>query len=242
MAPGKRSPGRFLFDRIQLGKLSLAEEPTRILLIRHAHNDYIATRRLAGRTVGIHLNGQGRAEALAVADRLALVPFAAVYSSPLERALETASPIAERHGIPLCPLAGLIETDCGEWTGAFLEELSHTDLWRRIQSAPSCARLPGGESLAEVQARMVASVDEIRATHSGQRVVLVSHSDPIKSVLAFHMGLHLDMFQRLTIDPASISELEFGSAQTRLVRANDCGHLQALRNEGECSHVESGDS
>jgi len=224
------------------GKLSLAEELTRILLIRHANNDYIATRRLAGRTMGIHLNDQGRAEAWAVADRLASIPLVAVYSSPLERALETASPIAERHGLPVCPLAGLVETDCGEWTGAFLEELSQTELWRRIQSAPSCVRHPGGESMAEVQARMVASVDRVRAIHSGQRIALVSHSDPIKLVLAFHVGLQLDMFQRLIVDPASISELEFGSAQARLVRSNDCGHLQVLGNEKKCSYVESRES
>jgi probable phosphomutase (TIGR03848 family) len=214
----------------------LAEELTRILLIRHANNDYIATRRLAGRTAGIHLNDQGRAEALAVADRLVSTPLAAVYSSPLERALETAGPIAERHGLPICLLEGLVETDCGEWTGVSLEELSHTELWDLIQSAPSCVRHPGGESMAEVQARMVASIERIREAHSGQRIVLVSHSDPIKLALAFHVGLHLDMFQRLLVDPASISELEFGSARARLVRSNDRGHLQALGNEKRCSN------
>ena len=96
--------------------------------------------------------------------------------------------------------------------------------------------------MAEVQARMVASVDRVRATHSGQRIALVSHSDPIKLVLAFYVGLQLDMFQRLIVDPASISELEFGSAQARLVRSNDCGHLQVLGNEKKCSYVESRES
>jgi probable phosphomutase (TIGR03848 family) len=209
----------------------LAEEPTRILLIRHANNDYIATQRLAGRTPGVHLNDQGRVEAQAVDDRLASTTLAAVYSSPLERALETAGPIADRHGLRVRPLEGLVETDCGEWTGASIEHLSQTDLWRWMQAAPGSVRHPGGESMAEVQARMVAAFEGLRVTHSGQTIVVVSHSDPIKLVLAFYTGLHIDMFQRLVIDPASISELEFGSLRPRLVRSNDRAHLEANGSE-----------
>jgi probable phosphomutase (TIGR03848 family) len=226
MAPGRWSPGRFLLGQSSLWKPDLAEEPTRILLIRHASNDYIATGRLAGRTPGVHLNDRGRAEAQAVAERLAAVPLAAVYSSPLERALETAGPLADRHGVLPQLLAGVVETDCGEWTGASIEELSRTDLWRLMQASPSCARHPGGESMAEVQARMVAAVEELRILHTGQRIAVISHSDPIKLVLAFHTGLHIDMFQRLTVDPASINELEFSSRSPRLVRSNDRAHLQ----------------
>ncbi len=206
-------------------------ESTRILLIRHASNDYVATRRLAGRTPGVHLNERGREEAQAVAERLAFVSLAAVYSSPLERALETAGPIADRHGILTRPLDGLIETDCGEWTGASIDELSRTDLWHLIQASPSCARHPGGESTTEVQARMVAVVEELRITHAGQRVVVVSHSDPIRLLLAFYSGLHMDMFQRLALDPASISEIEFGPPRPRLIRSNDCAHLRVHENE-----------
>jgi broad specificity phosphatase PhoE len=191
----------------------LSEEPTRILLVRHASTDYVEAGRLAGRSPGIRLNERGRAQALAVAERLASLPIAAVYSSPLERAIETAGPIAELHRIPVCSLEGLVETNCGEWTGCLIEELGRTDQWRWMQAAPSCTRHPGGESMAEVQARMV------------------SHGDPIRLLLAFHTGLHLDMFQRLAIDPASISELEFGSLRPRLLRCNDRAHLRAFDGE-----------
>ena len=209
----------------------MTDEPTRILLIRHGNNDYVKTGRLAGRTPGVHLDDRGRAEAQAVAERLASTPLAAVYSSPLERALETAGPIAERQGLTVRTIEGLMETDCGEWTGASIEELSQTDMWRRIQAAPSCARHPGGESMAEVQARMVAAIEELRVTHPGQRVAVISHCDPIKLTVAFYAGQHIDMFQRLAIDPASISELEFGSIRPRLVRSNDRAHLEANGSE-----------
>jgi len=209
----------------------LAEEPTRILLIRHASNDYVATGRLAGRAPGVHLNDQGRLETQAIAERLASTHLVAVFSSPLERAIETAGPIAARHGLIVRPLEDLVETDCGEWTGASIEALRQTDLWRWIQTTPSCVRHPGGESMAEVQARNVAAVEELRVTHSGQRIAVISHSDPIKLMLAFYTGLHIDMFQRLVIDPASISELEFGPIRPRLVRSNDRAHLEAIGSE-----------
>jgi probable phosphomutase (TIGR03848 family) len=210
----------------------LAEEPTRVLLIRHASNDFVAAKRLPGRTPGVHLNEKGLAEAHAVAERLAAAPLAGVYSSPLERALETAGPIAERQGVPLAVCEALAETDCGEWTGETLESLSQTELWRQIQVAPSCARFPGGESIAEVQARVVAVVAELRSAHPGQTIAVVSHADPIKLLLAFHVGLHMDMFQRFVVAPASISEIAFGPVRPQLVRSNDCAHLGALGSEG----------
>jgi probable phosphomutase (TIGR03848 family) len=209
----------------------LTEEATRVLLIRHATNDYVATKRLAGRTPGVHLNDRGLAEAEAVAERLQSTPLAAVYSSPLERALETAGPIAQKHGLDCHLMDGLMETDCGEWAGGAIEELSQTELWRRIQVEPSSARFPGGESIFEVQQRMVGAVVELRSLHSGKMIAVVSHSDPIKLLLAFHVGMHMDMFQRLAVDPASISELEFGTLRTRLVRSNDCAHLSSLERE-----------
>jgi probable phosphomutase (TIGR03848 family) len=205
----------------------LSEELTRILLVRHATNDYIDAGRLAGRVPGVHLNDRGRAEAQAVAERLASAPLVAVYSSPLERAMETAGPIAELLGLPVLPVEGLVETDCGEWTGALIEDLGHTEQWGRMQVAPSCARHPGGESMAEVQARMVAVIEELRVSHAGRSVAVISHCDPIRLLVAFHSGLHVDMYRRLVVDPASITELEFGSPQPRLVRSNDRAHLEA---------------
>jgi probable phosphomutase (TIGR03848 family) len=211
----------------------LTDEATRVLLIRHATNDYVSSKRLAGRTPGVHLNDRGLAEAEAVAARLQSTPLAAVYTSPLERAIETAGPIAEKHDLHCQIMDGLMETDCGEWAGGAIDELSQTELWRRIQVEPSSARFPGGESIFEVQQRMVGAVAELRSLHSGKTIAVVSHSDPIKLLMAYHVGMHMDMFQRLTVDPASISELEFGTQRTRLLRSNDCTHLSPLEGEGK---------
>ncbi len=205
----------------------MADEPTRVFMIRHGLNDYILTRRLAGRTPGVHLNERGRAQAQATAERLAGAKLAAVYSSPLERALETAEPIAVRLGLPVVTVEGVIETGCGEWTGQAIEEVSKSDLWRQIQTQPSGVRFPGGESMAEIQARMVAAVDALVAQHQGQTFAVVSHSDPIKLLVSHYIGMHMDMMQRLVISPASITELEFASFRPRLLRCNDCAHLPA---------------
>ena len=203
----------------------MSEEPTRILFIRHATNDYVKTGRLAGRTPEVHLNGVGRTQALAVAGRLASLPIAALYSSPLERAAETALPIAQSHDISVTSLDGLAETDCGTWTGRLITDLAQSEEWRIMQSAPSRTRHPGGESALEVQWRMVSVVELLLARHVAQTIAIVSHADPIRLLLAHYIGLHVDMFQRLAVDPASISEIEFCPSKPRLLRCNDCGHL-----------------
>jgi probable phosphomutase (TIGR03848 family) len=201
---------------------------TRIILIRHGVNDYIAARRLAARLPGVHLNEQGRAQAEALARRLADVPLAAVYSSPLERTVETAQPLAASHGLSVVVVEGIGETDCGEWTGRLVDEVSQTELWRQILVYPSGVRFPGGEGMADVQKRMVTALESLRQAHPGQTIAVVSHSDPIKTALAYYIGLHLDLYHRLVISPASISELEFTPYGPRLLRCNDCAHLQGL--------------
>jgi probable phosphoglycerate mutase len=203
----------------------LADKPTRVLLVRHGMNDYVKTRRLAGWTPGVSLNDYGRAQAQALADRLIAEPIAAIYSSPLERTVETAEVVARPRQLPVVRLDGIGETRVGEWTGQLIEDLSKTELWQRIQSAPSRARFPGGESFAEIQARMAATLDDLSARHPEQTILVVSHSDPIKLALAYYVGLPLDLFQRMVIDTASISELHFSSSSARLVRTNDCAHV-----------------
>lgn len=203
----------------------MPETPTRILLIRHGINDYVKQHRLAGWTPDVHLNAEGRGQAQALAERLGQAPVAAVYSSPLERTLETAQPLAARLGLPVQILEGVGESRCGDWTGQLIEDLNKSELWRQIQMTPSGFRYPGGESVLEVQARMVAALDDLRAAHPGQSVAVVSHADPIKLAVAFYAGLALDMYQRLSIAPASISELEFTTVRPTLVRLNDCAHL-----------------
>ncbi len=201
------------------------ETPTRILLIRHGINDYIQKGLLAGRTPGVHLNAQGQAQAAALAERLATTQLAAIYSSPLERTAETAAPLAQRLGLAVHYLDGLSESDCGAWTGQPLEELSKAETWKQVQVHPSRFRFPGGESMAEIQARMIATLERLQAAHPGQAIAVVSHSDPIKLAVAYYLGMGLDLFQRLEVAPASITELEFTPWRTRLLRLNDCAHL-----------------
>jgi probable phosphoglycerate mutase len=198
-------------------------------------NDYVKTHRLAGWTPGVHLNDHGRLQAVSVAGRLASEPVAAVYSSPLERTVETAEAIASCHRLPVVTMEGVAETRCGEWTGQLVEELTKTDLWKTIQMAPSRARFPGGESFREIQSRMVGALDELVQAHPEQTIVVVSHSDPIKLAVAFYIGQPLDLFQRIVIQPASITELEFSAFTPRLLRANDCAHLPP---EPEAEQVE----
>jgi probable phosphomutase (TIGR03848 family) len=195
-----------------------------LLLIRHAQNDWVG-KKMAGWTPGIHLNERGRAQAEALAQRLAKVPLAAVYSSPLERTLETARPLAGVHGLRVQVREPLGESRFGEWTGCSLEALKEEELWPVIQVYPGGARFPGGESMREVQARIVAELDAIRDAHRDQTVAVISHADPIKMATAYYLGLPLDLFQRLVISPASVTAFSFHRFGPQLVVMN---HLQAL--------------
>ncbi|RME46657.1 MAG: MSMEG_4193 family putative phosphomutase [Chloroflexi bacterium] len=198
---------------------------TQLLLIRHAVNDWVGTNRLAGWTPGVHLNDEGRRQAEALAQRLADAELKAIYSSPLERTLETAEIIAQPHGLPVYIREGIGEARYGEWTGQKLEDLAKTELWPVIQFYPSGARFPGGEALREMQARAVAEIDAIRADHPEGMVAVVSHADVIKAIIAYYVGMHLDLFQRLAISPASLSVLVFSKMGPRLVRLNDTSHI-----------------
>jgi probable phosphomutase (TIGR03848 family) len=179
-----------------------------LLLIRHAVTDWVGER-LAGWTPGIHLSEEGRAQAAALAQLLADVPLAAIYSSPLERTLETAQPLADARGLAVQVREGLGETRCGDWTGRTLKELQQDELWPVVQTYPGGFRFPGGESMREIQVRMVAELDAIREAHAGQIVAAVSHADPIRMAAAYYAGLPLDLFQRLAISPASVTAFAF---------------------------------
>jgi probable phosphomutase (TIGR03848 family) len=197
---------------------------TQLFLIRHATNDWIG-RRLAGRTPGLHLNEEGRRQAQALAERLADTPLAAIYSSPMERTVETAEAIAACHNLPVIVREGLIETDTGEWTGRELEELHQMDIWPALQNNPGDFRIPGGETLHQVQARMAAELELICTAHPEETVAAVSHADPIKLAAAHYLGLNLDNFQRLVISPASLTVLWVVEGRTFLACLNDTGTL-----------------
>jgi probable phosphomutase (TIGR03848 family) len=205
--------------------MTMAEQITRVLLIRHATNDWITSGKLPCRTAGVHLNDRGRSEAEALAERVATLPIQAIYSSPLERAMETAQAVATRLNLPVQIAEGVLETDCGEWQGQVIEELAKTDLWRTVQIYPSGFRFPGGETFGDIQARMVSAIDSLRAAHPGQLIAIFSHADPIKTAIAYYAGIPLDLFQRITISPAAISEFAFSAHGSRLLRINDGAHL-----------------
>ena len=205
----------------------MSDKPTRVLLVRHATNDWIG-KRLAGWTPGVHLNERGRAQAEALGERLASLQLAAIYSSPLERTMETAAAIASHHGnCPVQQVEGLGEVRCGDWTGQAIEELVKTDLWRQVQHAPSAFRFPNGDSIWETQVRLLKTLETLVAAHPGETIIAVSHSDPIKLAAAFFLGMPLDLFQRLVVEPASITELVFGTFGARLLRCNDTAHVPA---------------
>lgn len=200
-------------------------------------NDWVG-QRLAGWSPDVHLNDEGRSQVASLVECLSGVPLAAIYSSPLERTLETARPIAAAHDLPVLVRETLGETQYGEWTGRSLEELRGEDLWPVIQVYPAGARFPEGESLREVQARMVSELDAICAAHSEEAVAVVSHSDPIKLAVAHYLGLPLDLFQRLTVSPASVTAFSFARFGPRLFFLNHTGTLPSFL-PGEHQEVEN---
>lgn len=204
---------------------------TDLILIRHATNDWVGERRLAGWTPGVRLNEAGRAQAEALAERLAGWPLAAIYSSPLERAVETAQPLAARLNLPLGIEPGLGESRFGDWTGQPLKELAKTPEWMQVQFVPSLARFPGGEGLAEMQARAVAATERLRIAHPKQIIAAVSHADVIKAIVAAYVGMPFDLFQRLVVDTASVTWFRFTPHGPRLMRFNDTGLLEPPKPE-----------
>lgn len=178
---------------------------TTILLIRHGENNMVG-KRLAGRLPAVHLNQKGQEQAQQVAQALAQAPIRALYSSPLERAVETAEPLAEILNLPVQMAPGLIELDYGDWQGKTLKQLSRLKLWKVVQEKPSEMRFPRGESFVEVSERVSAELGRIAAAHPAQEMVACfAHGDIIRLAMAYFLGMPLDTFQRLACNPASIS-------------------------------------
>jgi probable phosphoglycerate mutase len=192
------------------------------LLIRHGETDYNKKMHIAGRLPNVHLTKKGRQQAQSLADKLANAPIKAIYSSPLERTLETAEPLAKALKLEVIPMPGLLETDCGEWQGQSIKKLSRQKIWQSVQLHPTLFHFPGGESIADCQHRMVQVLESLRLKYSPQdMLVCFSHSDPIKQVVAYYLGLPLDNFQRLCIDTASITALQITEGSSRLIMLNN---------------------
>jgi probable phosphoglycerate mutase len=192
-----------------------------LLLIRHGENEYVKTGKLAGRIPGVHLNERGQQQAAELAQSLAKAPIKAIYSSPLERARETAAPLAAALGMEVQIREGLLETGTGDWAGQELKALSKLPEWKIVQGAPSRFRFPNGESFAECQVRLANELQAIARLHQPEDVIaLVSHADPIRLVTAYFMGMSLDHFQRLACDTASVTVLALGEQGASLVKLN----------------------
>jgi len=208
-----------------------------VILVRHGRTTANASGTLAGRTAGVRLDEVGRTQAARTADRLAAVPLVGIVSSPLERCRQTTKFITDRQKAPpaLVLERGITECDYGEWQGRKLGDLAKEPLWSVVQTQPSAAVFPGGESMATMQARSVAAIRRLdaafEAEHGPAAVwVAVSHGDIIKSILADALGMHLDLFQRISVGPASVSIVHYGANRPDVVATNtDSGDLSWLR-------------
>lgn len=196
---------------------------TTILLVRHGQTPTTG-KVLPGRAKGLSLADEGRQQADIAAQRIGeLKRVDAIYSSPLERAKETAAPIARTRGLRTRVNRGLFECDFGEWTGAELKKLMKLPEWQTVQRAPSTFRFPGGESFTEMQTRMVSTLDSLRLEHAGGTIVCVSHADTIKAAVAHALGTHIDLFQRIVISPASITAIAWGPGGPVVLAVNSTG-------------------
>ena len=196
---------------------------TLVLFVRHGQTPTTG-KLLPGRAAGLHLAERGVAQAEEVAARVAsLARIDAIYSSPLERASETAAPIARTTGHKVTIDKGLLECDFGDWTGAELKKLMKLPEWTTVQRSPSTFRFPSGESFTEMQTRMVSTIDRLCARHPGGTIVCVSHADPIKAAVAHAMGTHIDLFQRIVIGTCSVSAVAYTPSGPIVLTVNSTG-------------------
>jgi 2,3-bisphosphoglycerate-dependent phosphoglycerate mutase len=205
-----------------------------VILARHGRTTANADGILAGRSGGVHLDEHGTGQARKAAERLQDLPLARVVSSPMERCHETAGLLVEGRGVDVDTDERLTECDYGEWTGRPMKELVKEDLWKVVQAHPAGVRFPGGESMAQMSARAVSAVRDIDADvereHGAEAIWLaVSHGDVIKAILADALGTHLDQFQRIVADPASLSVVRYTATRPFVLGVNSsAGSLSHL--------------
>jgi probable phosphoglycerate mutase len=195
---------------------------TTVLLIRHANNDLVG-KTIASWMPGVHLNEEGRVQANRLAGRLENVSLRAIYCSPLERALETAQPVARKLDLPVQIREELGEVRFGDWTGCTIADLDRTPLWQRFNAYRSGTRAPNGELMLESQVRIVNAMEAMRAAHPGECIAVVSHGDVIRAALVYYLGMAMDNFHRIEISPASITTLELNDWGVRVLALNDTG-------------------
>ncbi len=194
---------------------------TTFYLIRHASNDYLVQNKIAGWLPKIHLNEKGRSEAGQLALRLAREPIVAIYSSPLERAVETAQPLADILGQKVRISEGLGEIRFGDWTDQSVPELEKDPNWRRWNSFRSGSHAPGGDIMIEAQTRIIREMLHLRELHPSEAIALVTHGDPVKAAVAYFMGAPLDLFLRIEISPASVTVIALDQDRPRILKVNN---------------------
>jgi probable phosphoglycerate mutase len=197
---------------------------TRFLLIRHATNNTVG-KRFAGRIAGVHLNEEGQAQAQQLASRLSSLPISALYSSPLERAVETAAPLAAALNLQTITREDFLEMELGEWTDTTFADLAGEPVFKLFNTFRSCTRIPGGETMFEAQVRMINGLQKLAVQHPDQTVAVFGHADPIKAAIAFFAGIPLDLFQRIEIAPASVSVVELYEETARIMLLNHTGDI-----------------
>ena len=200
-----------------------------ILLVRHGTTTTTGTV-LPGRAPGLHLSERGILQAQGVAERIAELTKkpVALYVSPLERARETAAPIAKILHLRAHAERGLLECDFGTWTGKKLATLAKKPEWRTVQQSPSTFRFPEGESFVEMQLRIWSTLEKLAKLHRGKTIVVVSHADPIKAAVTFAQGVPLDLFQRTVISTCSVSAISMGRYAPVVLCVNSTGSLKDL--------------
>jgi probable phosphoglycerate mutase len=228
--PAKETPPTTPSESPSAESTEKQPKPCTVLLVRHGQNDWVGEHKLAGWTPGVHLNAYGREQATALGKRLAKaqVELAAVYSSPLERTLETAHLIMAELKAPEPPLhhnPGIGEVEYGSWTAEKIKDLAQDPRWQTVQFHPSGMTFPGGESMYHMQSRAVSEINRLAQQHLGQTILLVSHADVIKSVIAHYLGVHLDLFQRIMVSPASVSTISFTPLRPIIHHINDTSHV-----------------
>ncbi len=205
---------------------------TTILLVRHAVNDFVKTGKLAGWTPGVHLNEDGKAQAQALGKRLSHAPLKHIYASPLERTMETAQAIAEHHPqLTIEQNLEIGEVRYGDWEGMKISALRSRKMWDVVQEYPSRAVFPNGETMRGVQVRAVNEIERLVKKHPREMIVIVSHADLIKMVVAHYLGMHLDNFQRIVISPASINTIMLSHSRPFIGTINDTAHVQLMEQE-----------
>lgn len=204
---------------------------TTFLFVRHASTETTGTV-LTGRLPGVSLSAAGRDEALGLGDRLAAVSLAALYASPLERAIETAAAIGARQNLPVEPAQDLLELDAGDWTGLRFEDLASRDDWQRFNQFRVAATAPGGERMLDVQARVVRFVDRLTRRHGDAAVALVTHADVIRAALTCFAGVPLDLFYRFEIAVASVTAVRVAGRGAHVLCVNHTADLAWLTSRG----------